>query len=163
MNEDDHLDVLENPNFGGQQTIILQLEYLIICLLRKLSTEKNPDIIFFNKEDFYANLCGIITDYLRENVYNKLSLENICNKVNYSRAFLCKIFKEQMGETLFSYFNRLKTEEAKKLLEETDLSVTSISKELGFTNIKYFGALFKKSEGVSPTEYKKINNTKTKK
>lgn len=156
MNEDDHLDVLENPNFGGQQAIILQLEYLIICLLRKLSIEKNPDVVFFYEEDFYANLCGIITDYLRENVYTKLSLENICNKVNYSKSFLCKIFKEQMGETLFSYFNRLKTEEAKKLLEETDLSVTAISNELGFTNTKYFGALFKKLEGISPTEYKNL-------
>ena len=131
--------------------------------MRKLSTEKNPEVVFLDKEGFYAKLCGIITDYLHENVYNKLSLEDICSKVNYSRSFLCKIFKEQMGETLFSYFNRIKTEEAKKLLEETDLSVTTVSKELGFTDIKYFGALFKKSEGISPTEYKKVHSSKAKK
>lgn len=46
MNEEDHLEVLAEPNFGGQQAIILQLEYLIICLLRKLSAEKNPEVVF---------------------------------------------------------------------------------------------------------------------
>ena len=69
--------------------------------------------------------------------------------------FLCKTFKEQTGETLFSYFNKIKINEAKKLLRETDLSITAISKKIGFIDVKYFGSLFKKTEGQTPTEYKK--------
>lgn len=156
MNEEEHLAVLKKPNFGGQQIIILLLEYLIIRLLRRLSVEKNPDVIFLSKDDFYAKLTEIITDYLQTNVNAKLSLTDICNKVNYSRSFLCKIFKEQTGETLYSYFNRLKINESKKLLEETGMSVTAISKELGFTDVKYFGSLFKKMVGLTPSDYKKL-------
>ena len=128
---------------------------MIICLIRRLSKEKNPEVVFLNKDDFYTKLSGIIIDYLQTKVNTRISLEDICAKVNYSRSFVCKTFKEQTGETLFSYFNRLKIDEAKKLLSESDLSITAVSKELGFSDIKYFGALFKKTEGISPFEYKK--------
>ena len=93
MNENELLDVLPNPNFGGEQAIILQLEYLIICLLRKLSTTKNPGVVFLNEDSFYSKLSDTIIKYLKKNIDAKLSLDDICAKVNYSRSFLCKIFK----------------------------------------------------------------------
>lgn len=160
MNEKEHLEVLKSPNFGGQQSIILLLEYMIIQLLRRLSVEKNPDVIFLNKDDFYAKLTDIIIDYFRTNVNSKLSLTDVCNKVNYSRSFLCKVFKAQTGETLSSYFNRLKIQESQKLLDETNMSITDISKELAFTDVKYFGSLFKKIVGMTPSEYKKASRKK---
>ena len=156
--ENEQLQLLENPNFGGQQAIILQLEYLLICLLRMLSAEKNSDIVFLRGESFYEELVDVIKEYFKDNIDKKISLEELCEKVNYSRSFLCKTFKEQTGETLFSYFNDLKIEEAKKLLKKTDLTVSAISEKLGFSEVKYFGAAFKKSVGKSPTEYRsKIN------
>ncbi len=155
MNEEEHLQVLEKPNFGGQQVIILQLEYLIIRLLQRLSAKKNPQVVFLDKDDFYAKLSDVIIDYFQTNISAKLSLTDICHKVNYSRSFLCRIFKEQTGETLSNCFNRLKINEAKNLLAETDMRITTISKELGFSDVKYFGALFKKTEGMTPSQYKK--------
>ena len=66
MNEKDHLEVLKKANFGGEQAIIMHLEYLIICLIRRLSNEKNPEVVFLNKDDFYTKLSGIIIDYLQK-------------------------------------------------------------------------------------------------
>jgi len=156
MNEEDVMEVLASPSFGGQQLIILQLEYLLICLIRKLSVEKNPEIIFLNDEKFYAGVVDVLKAFLRENVNRKLTLADICNKVNYSRSFLCKTFREQTGETLFAYFNRLKVAEAKRQLAQTQASVGNISRALGFSEAKYFGAMFKKLVGMSPSEYRKI-------
>ncbi len=156
MNEEDVMEVLASPSFGGQQLIILQLEYLLICLIRKLSVEKNPEIIFLNDEKFYAGVVDVLKAFLRENVNRKLTLADICNKVNYSRSFLCKTFREQTGETLFAYFNRLKVAEAKRQLVQTQASVGNISRALGFSEAKYFGAMFKKLVGMSPSEYRKI-------
>ena len=156
-NENEQLEILENPNFGGQQAIIIQLEYLFICLLRMLSTEKNPEVVFLNEEHFYQDLVEVIINYFKENIDKKISLEELCDKVNYSRSFLCKTFKEQTGETLFSYFNRLKIDEAKRLLKKTEFTVTQISELLGFSEVKYFGASFKKFVGKSPTEYRSKN------
>lgn len=155
--ENEQLEILENPNFGGQQAIITQLEYLLICLLRMLSAEKNPEIVFLNEEHFYQDLAEVIINYFKDNIDKKISLEELCLRFNYSRSFLCKTFKEQTGETLFSYFNRLKINEAKRLLKKTELTVTQISERLGFSEVKYFGAAFKKLTGISPTEYRRKN------
>ncbi len=161
MNENELIEVLPTPNFGGQQAIILQMEYLFINLIRKLSTDNNPEIIFFNEESFYAELVDVIIGFLNENISEKLSLDEICNKVKYSKSFVCKTFKEQTGETLFSYFNRIKIEKAKILLKESNLTLSGISNELGFSEAKYFGAMFKKYEGISPSCYREKTGRKT--
>lgn len=157
MNEKELLEVLPTANFGGQQAIILQLEYLFICLLRQLSTNKNPDVVFLKKEDFYSELTDVIIEFFRKNLNRKLSLSDVCAKVNYSSSFLCKTFKEQTGQSLFSYFNRMKIDEAKRLFDEKSMSVTEVSDELGFSDIKYFGSMFRKYEGMSPSQYIKLS------
>lgn len=162
MNERDHLEVLESPRFGGQQALLLQLEYLLISLVRRMSVEKNSDIVFFSDESFYADLVNVIVRFLRENVSKKLTLNDICGKFSYSKSFLCKIFKEEKGVTLITYFNRLKVEEAKRMLAESTQSVTHIADSLGFREVKYFDAIFKKYTGTSPVSYRE-NVTKNKK
>ncbi len=155
MNENDLLEVLPSPNFGGKQAIIIQLEYLLICLTRQLSTQKNLEIVFLSDESFYSELVEVIKMFLKENVGMKISLDDICMKMNYSRSFLCKIFKEMTGETIFSYFNTIKIEEAKKMLADTDLSISNISYSLGIDEVKYFDFFFKKYVGVTPTAFRK--------
>ena len=164
MNDRDQLEPITSPAFGGQQAIILQLEYLFIGLLRRHLSEKRTDVVFLSREKFYPDLVDIITGYLRDNVRQKISLKDVCERFNYSRSFICKIFKEQTGESLICYFNRLKIEEAKKLLADTDMTVISISEMLGFSEAKYFGVTFKKQEGMSPQSYRaairRANKTK---
>jgi len=153
MNENDHLEVLPSPVFGGQQALLLQLEYLLISLVRKLSNE-NSGIEFLKEENFYEELTDVVIRYLRENIYQKIYLDDICHRFNYSRSFLCKTFKEQTGETLISYFNKLKITEAKRILLEASDTVTSIAAALGFSELKYFNVLFKNQVGMTPLEYR---------
>lgn len=155
MNDSDLLEVLPNPNFGGQQVLLIQLEYLLICLLRGLSLDKDSRVVFLSDENFDAVLAEAVIDYFREHICSKLSLDNICLKFNYSRSFLCRTFKKQTGETLISCFNRLKMEEAERLLRGTDRTAISISRHLGFHDVKYFNVLFKKYVGCAPIEYRR--------
>ena len=161
MNDKDLLEVLPSPNFAGQQVILLNLEYLFIMLIRQLSLERNPEIVFLNKEKFYQDLTEIIIKYFSENLNKKLTLDDICKKFNYSRSFLCKKFKEVTGESLIGAFNRMKIEEARKMLLKTDASVSDISCSLGFDEVKYFDYLFKKYTGVSPTKLREIERGKS--
>ncbi len=153
-NDKDLLELLDSPNFGGKQAIILQLEYLFICLTRQLAKEKDLQVVFLNDETFYSDLVELIKIYLRENIGIKISLDDICKKMHYSRSFLCKIFKQMTGETIFSYFNNLKLERAKMLLSETDLTISDISYLLGYDEVKYFDYFFKKHTGVAPTVFR---------
>lgn len=153
-NESDHLAVLNAPLFGGQQALLLQLEYLLISLVRSLSSEKSSEIVFFRDENFHEELVNAILRYLRENIHKKISLDDVCERFNYSRSFICKAFKNQTGESLISCFNRMKAKKAAKLLSETAKSVTDIAMELGFKEIKYFDTVFKKHYDVSPVQYR---------
>ena len=153
-NEKDLLELLSMPSFGGQQAIILLIEYLLIDLIRESSAEKNPGIVFLNGENFYTDLVELIKRYLERNIGKRLTLDDVSKKFNYSRSFICKIFKEETGESLITYFNKIKIEEAKKLLCESDRRAAEISELLGFSEPKYFGAIFKKQVGISPAAYR---------
>ncbi|MBO5452360.1 MAG: helix-turn-helix transcriptional regulator, partial [Clostridia bacterium] len=92
---------------------------------------------------------------LKRKVSEKLSLDEICGRFSYSKSFLCKTFKLQTGDTIIAYFNKLKIDEAKKRLTETNQNITAIAYSLGFQEVKYFDYTFKKYTGVSPAAYRK--------
>lgn len=161
MNEKELLELLPMNIFGGHQSIILLTEYLLIGLLRRLFERRGGEIVLLKKEDFYPDLAEIIVAYLKSNVKNKITLSDICEHFNYSRSFICRVFKEQMGESLITYFNRLKIEESKRLLSQSELSVAEISELLGFSEAKYFGNVFKTREGITPLEYRKSKKETT--
>lgn len=92
--------------------------------------------------------------FLREHLRERLSLDMVCRHFNYSRAFLCRLFKEQTGQTIMSYFNTMKAEEAKRLLNSTAMSPGEISAFLGFRELKFFDEMFRKHTGFSPTGYR---------
>ena len=155
MNDEDQLDVLPYPNFGGQQATIAQLEYLLICTLRKISSKENAEVVFLDDNEFYSDLVGVIIKYFEKNIDKRMTLDQICDKMNYSRSFLCRTFKQQTGESLISRFNNMKIQRAKHLLKTTNISVASIAHDLGFTDAKYFNTIFKKATGVAPGVYRK--------
>ena len=160
MNESGLLEVLSSSSFGGQQAIILQLEYLLINLLRRHASEKNSGIVFLRGERFYSELVSVIKEHLQSNLAKKISINDVCKKFSYSRSFICKIFKEQTGESLITYFNRLKLEEAKRMLLESEATLSEISEILGFSETKYFGTVFKKIYGMSPAAYREHHSQK---
>ena len=148
------LEVIPQPLFGGQQALLSQLEYLLISLIRRMSEKTNPGIVFISDDRFHAELVNLILRFLRKNIHQKLTLDQICSAFNYSKSFLCKTFRAQTGQTLMDYFNRLKIEEAKQLLTQSTRSVTDIAGSLGFREVKYFDAIFKKSTGMTPVAYR---------
>ena len=158
MNEDELLEVTLTPPIGGQQMIILLLECLIINLLRRFSSKESSGIVFISEDNFYKNLIDTIIVFLRNNINKKLTLDEICTKFSCSKSFLCKIFKIQTGDTIISFFNRLKVEEAKRLLAENSQTITAISGSLGYQEVKYFDYIFKKYVGVSPAAFREAKN-----
>lgn len=154
-NKEEHLEVVQNSIIGGQQMVILHLESILIIFLRLLAEKEKSNVVFLDEDRFHQNLVDAIISYLQSNIHEKLSLDGICSRFNYSKSFLCKIFKIQTGDSVMLFFNKLKIEEAKKLLEKTDQSIMSIADSLGFHEVKYFDYFFKKHVGVSPVTYRK--------
>lgn len=68
-----------------------------------------------------------------------------------------RLFKKQYGISFKNYIIFKRIETAKKLLTYTDLSINMISSNIGYDNYSYFTRLFKKTEGVTPVEYRAQN------
>lgn len=95
--------------------------------------------------------------YINENIYNELTMENICSHCAISLSTLKHKFKEHTGVTPRFYINKLKMEIAKELLMQ-GRSVTETSMSLAFNSSDYFSVVFKKYNLVSPSEFKERIN-----
>ena len=146
--------VKKEAPIGGQQMYRIYLEALLINILRE-QTSRQPLPVFASKDDFQRSLHGQIMEYLRENVYGTLALEDLQKRFSYSSTFLCTKFKEQAGESIMQCYNRLKIEEACRLMQKTEISLAEISVQLGFNNPYYFSRVFKRIKGTAPSEYRK--------
>lgn len=144
------LALLDNPNLGGQQMIRLNLEQLLILLMRERSYEGEE--IFIDKQP--RRLALSVIEYLKANIYNKVTLSDICEKFYYGKTFICTEFKKSTGKTVFEYFNNLKIKEAKKLIKK-DCSFKEIAENLNFDSQSHFSSTFKKYEKITPNQYLK--------
>ena len=148
------LQLLEKPQFGAQQMVENHIEELLVCLIRNEITE-NSDIKFVTTSvELENSLVGDIISLLKERLYNRITLEEICEQTYYSKTYLNGIFKKNTGHSIMQYYSLLKVQEAKKLLREK-VSPTAISNMLGFESPTYFTKVFKKYTSMTPTEYKK--------
>lgn len=93
--------------------------------------------------------------YMNKNYEQDLKLKELAKMFNYNSAYLGKVFRKEVGEGFNDVLNRIRIENAKRLLNETDLKVYQVSKAVGYQDIDYFYSTFKKMVGVSPKEYKR--------
>ncbi|MCL2129548.1 MAG: helix-turn-helix domain-containing protein [Treponema sp.] len=93
--------------------------------------------------------------YIWENYTRKLSLEEISEAAGLSAPYFSTIFKEEMGENLSVYLNRLRVEKARVMLTETGKTLNEISKFCGFEDPSWFSKIFKNIMGISPGKYRK--------
>lgn len=146
---------------GGDQLLKNLIEILLIGILREqLAAPKEQDEPLFFREDGDGEEEGLaarIVGMLRENIHNSLCIDDLCRRLNYNRSYLFRRFKQSTGRTIMSYFTHLKIERAKRLLRESDLSVSRISELFSFDSPCYFSKTFKKLTGYTPLQYKKIH------
>lgn len=94
-----------------------------------------------------------LISYIDQNVSGLKSLTELSDHFGYSYPYLSQIFSKVMGRSLKDYFTEKRIEKAMELIGE-DVSVTEISKILGYESIHSFSRAFKKQVGVSPSAYK---------
>jgi AraC-like DNA-binding protein/ligand-binding sensor protein len=95
--------------------------------------------------------------YIRENYTRKVSLREVADASGLSAPYFSTVFKEEMGENLSSYLNRLRVDRATGLLMETGLSLSEIAGSCGFEDQSWFSKIFKAYTGMSPGKYRDQN------
>jgi two-component system response regulator YesN len=101
-----------------------------------------------------------ITEYIENNLSQALSIGGICKEFSISKNTLYSLFRERFNKTVIEHITEMRMEKAKKLLRETKSTIYEIAEAVGFDNHTYFCRLFKKREGFSATEYRKVHQSK---
>lgn len=99
-----------------------------------------------------------LIDYINENYNNpQLNVQTIGYNLNYTAHYLSQQFKKQTGTTLKAYLSQYRLERAKDLLTNTELTISAIANDTGFTDVNAMIRIFKKYTSLTPAEYRKIN------
>ena len=93
--------------------------------------------------------------YIKDNYMNNLKLERIAPLFGYNSSYLGKLFTQKMGMNFTAYLDLIRIEASKELLKEGSMKVYEIAEKVGYSNVDYFHTKFKKSEGISPAEYRR--------
>lgn len=99
---------------------------------------------------------SLVKSFLDEHYKEKLSLESVASQFFIDKHYLARLFKEQYGVTLVTYLQQVRITHAKRMLRFTDKSIEEIGLECGIGELNYFSRVFKKLEGVSPSEFRRV-------
>ena len=96
-----------------------------------------------------------VKSFLDEHYKEKLSLESVASHFFIDKHYLARLFKAQYGVTLVTYLQQVRITHAKRMLRFTDKSIEEIGLECGIGDLNYFSRVFKKLEGISPSEFRR--------
>lgn len=140
------------PHFGSIYTCI----GLICSFIEHLSNKKNfhSSHIELNSSPDYLLFSRI--SHMIEDTNGRISRNELAKIFNYSGHYINKVVKKYSGMCLYDYGMTFCLSAAKKLLIETNISISQIMEILEFTNTTQFYELFKKKYGTTPARYRKL-------
>jgi AraC-like DNA-binding protein/ligand-binding sensor protein len=145
--------VLETNNYYLKRIQEAQSIEEIIDVLH-ITVDRMAGQIFSFQGIRHASALRKAERYIWENYTRKISLQEIAEASGLSAPYFSTIFKDEMGENLSSYLNRLRVEKASRMLLETDLSLSEIAGSCGFEDQSWFSKIFKSFTGMSPGKYR---------
>lgn len=93
--------------------------------------------------------------YINEHCCSDISLNELAALSGISPQHFCRLFKARLNIRPMEYIARVKLSKAKSMLLNSDMPVSEIARSIGYSSHTYFGIIFKRYEGVSPTEFRK--------
>ncbi|WNR45728.1 AraC family transcriptional regulator [Paenibacillus roseipurpureus] len=143
------LALSEKPLVGLECSKLL---YNLIIDMMKSITIRQQSI-----EQNYLRLQPVF-DYMESHYTNKITLEDMAELLNVSTQHLCLLFRKIVNHRPVEYLNLLRINKSKELmLQEVDARIGEIARRVGFDTPGYYSTLFKKTEGMSPETFRRMN------
>ena len=96
-----------------------------------------------------------ITRYLQEHLAEEISLTVLADEFHLNPQYISQLFKSEIGVNFLAYLTSIRMERAKKLLLTTPLSIAEVAEQSGYVDYRVFTKVFKKSEGITPSQYRR--------
>lgn len=116
------------------------------CLLKYVDVIKDKKV--------YSSHVQQILQIINRNIYDDISVLEICNTLYLDPSYLSTLFKKEFGISMKEHIQNKRIEETQLLLKYTDVTISEIAKLLNFCTVGYFTKVFKKHVGSTPKEYR---------
>lgn len=133
----------------------LQLYEYLVHLMTMLCEENRTQELETETENGVRDMTPV-KQYLEQHYQEKISLDLLAEQFYVNKFYMTRIFKKQFGDSIVNYLTHIRITRAKQLLRFTDLSIEKIGQECGLNDVNYFARVFRKVEGTSPGEFRKM-------
>lgn len=146
----------ENIPFPGNSTILefIMSRFYLYEIIQFFSEQFEMCVKAIGSQDS-TDIMDDVIYYIRHNYAESLRLESIAPLFGYNSSYLGKIFTRKVGENFNAYLDRVRIENAQRLLLENHYKTYEVSEKVGYKNADYFYKKFRKYTGMTPSEYKK--------
>lgn len=104
----------------------------------------------------YSNeLIVKILNYLDNNLYKQISINELANRFSYNKDYIMRLFKKEIGCTIIDYINTKRIFNSLNSYK-SNISILRISLEYGYSSLEYYSEIFKKIMKVNPSTYRKF-------
>ena len=112
------------------------------------------DEIQTTKEETSDSVVSRSLTYIKEHFSEEITLDDVARQVDISPYYFSKLFKQEVGENFIEYLTQTRIAKAKEYLVNPKYSIKEICGLCGYSDPNYFSRIFRKYEGVSPSEYR---------
>lgn len=145
---------------SSEYMITLYISQILVLLTRLTINNLNLDTLI-SSEGEIPQIVQEAIFYIHENYTNKLEANDICRHLGVSQQYLARLFQKSLGKSPLQYINQLRISHAKDLFRYSTLTMKEVSYAIGLNNPFYFSRLFKKTEGIAASDFKKGINSKS--
>ncbi|MFZ4929684.1 AraC family transcriptional regulator [Chryseobacterium sp. Mn2064] len=142
---------MQSKNFYANELIHLLVQTILTTVAQNLMKEEILEV----RESTDYKVADII-QYVHGNIYHpkKLTSENISKVFGISKTYIGRYFKSNTGKTLNEYVVQYKMELIENRLRHSDMRISEIADEFGFTDKSHLNRFFKKIKGISPSLFR---------
>lgn len=109
------------------------------------------------REDISNFVIKKAINYIREHYQEGITQEEVSRKLEITPEYLSTLFNREMGINFSAFLKQFRISHAKRLLKGTDMKIYQVAEAVGYSDAKYFARVFKKVQGISPVDYRKLN------
>lgn len=125
---------------------------LINTAIENVRSMQKTDSIVHSQKD-------VIKDYIDRNYKKDISAKDVAGILGYSDVYFSKVFKQLFDDNFINYLTKIRIDRAKVLLKDVSFNIKEVGKSVGYADSNYFTKVFKRSIGISPSEYRNRHNT----
>jgi len=148
-------DEFSSKGFGFELAVRTLICRVFLWFLRKTHNQHWSWEVAHSLNDSDYQMLQKVFEYIDYNYMNDINAQTAAGLCNMSYSYFSRKFKSIMGKTFTNYLSYIRITEAEKLLVTTEMSMTDIALEVGFSSSSYFIQQFRQYKNISPHQFRK--------